>query len=836
MSERHPTPPPDPAGAAGPAEFAQRLRTLRLWAGEPSLRRLRQLGGTTVDERGNEIDALPVSTLSHVLRENRLPRMEFVRAFVTACLRARGRDPATIAAELERWHEAWLGLHGDPPPTPAVAAPAAGPVPRQLPSDVVGFAGRVDEIASLTKALAESGRTEPAAIAVISGPGGVGKSALAIRVAHQLVGEAPDGQLYVDLHGATAGLTPLAPLEVLHRFLRALGVTGGDLPDQVDEAAGRFRTVVADRRLLLVLDNAADSGQVRPLLPGTPRGRVLVTSRQPLLGLEGAYHLRLDLLPEPDAVGMLARTIGADRVSAEPQAAEEVVRRCGHLPLALRVVAARLVARPAWPVAIMAQRLADQQRRLDELQTGEAGVRASFDVSYHQLRGSDDPADHAAARAFGLIGVWDGPDLPLPAAARLLDLPEPEAEPLLERLVDAQLLETRSPGRYRMHDLLRLYARELAIRVYPEPERTARLASVLRFYVGAAWQTLALLRPGAREPADPRWTGAGPAFANRADAVSWLEAERANLLSAALQAAASEELAAAAVQLALALPGFLEAYHYWPDSDLINETALAVTRRNQDLAGEAYVHLALAGGYFHRGLNQETATHAKAALVMLRQLGDLDGQASSLINLGIAYQRLRRDEDAHECLQEALSICRSRGDGRGEARTLINLGTVLKSLGRLEEALDRCRESLAITRELGDRDLEALNLNNLGMGLGQLGRHDEALRYLELGLETYQELGNRAGVAMCLDSLGVLHHKQGRYEQALDCFRRSLRVCRELGLRREEVEVLRNLGMTLQALGRTEEARARWTEALAICEELQLPTDDLRAMAGMNQV
>jgi DNA-binding SARP family transcriptional activator len=445
--------------------------------------------------------------------------------------------------ELARLHQAVL--RHDPelqPSGPSAPEAERGRPPAQLPADLADFTGREDDLARLDR-LADSDRGGAAmVISAIEGMGGIGKSALAIHAAHRLAPRFPDGQLYVNLQGATAGLAPLEPLEVLGRFLRALGVAGGQVPGEVAEAAAMFRSVVAGRRLLVVLDNAADVAQVAPLLPGVPTCGVLVTSRRVLASLDGAVHLHLDVLAPEEATALLGRLAGAERVAAEPEAAASVARLCGFLPLALRIAGARLAARPGWSLRVLADRLGDERERLAELELAERGVRASLAVSYEALRSSGDATDRAAADAFGLLGVPDGPDFGVPVVARLLDRDEPASEALLERLVDAQLLETASPGRYRMHDLMRLYARELAARHSPEADRTAALTRALAFFIATGWQILALLRPGHWRLArvDDRWTTGGLAFGDESAAVAWLEAERTNLVAAIKQSASVE--------------------------------------------------------------------------------------------------------------------------------------------------------------------------------------------------------------------------------------------------------------------------------------------------------
>jgi DNA-binding SARP family transcriptional activator len=456
----------------------------------------------------------------------------------------------------------------------------------QLPMDVGDFVGREDQVRRIERLLADD---EGVPIVALSGASGVGKTALAIHAAHRLIDRFPEGQLYVNLHGATAGLQALRPLAVLGRFLRALGMEPAAVPGDLEEASAAFRSRVAHRRLLTVLDNAASATQVAPLLPASSGCGVLVTSRRILVDLDGEYQLHLDVLAPGSALEVLARRAGQKRVATEPEAAAEVARCCEYLPLALRIAGARLAARPGWPVRVLAERLADAQRRLDELQLAEVGVRTSFAVSKQQLTASDDPVDRAAAFAFPLLGALDGPEASVAVTARLLDIAEDAAERLLERLVDAQLLETPSPGRYRMHDLLRLYAREFTGEQHPEQVRAAALTRALGLYVAGAWRALALLRPGDHRLArmDSRWSKGGPEFADDREALGWLDAERTNLLAAVQQAAATpgvpDEIV---IQLGLALSAFFGVRSHWEDWAQVGQTALGVARRSGDLAAQ----------------------------------------------------------------------------------------------------------------------------------------------------------------------------------------------------------------------------------------------------------
>jgi tetratricopeptide (TPR) repeat protein len=582
-----------------------------------------------------------------------------------------GIDPGP---ELRGLHQAVLT--GDPalmaPPAPA--RPEAMATPAQLPVDVGDFVGRAGLVRQIEQLLVDD-RQVP--VVALSGPPGVGKTAVA--------------------------------LEVLGRFLRALGVDPVGVPAELDEASGLFRSWVAGRRVLVVLDNAADAAQVRPLLPASLGCGVLVTSRQVLVGLAGATNLRLDALAPAEAVELLGRVAGQERVVAEPAAAAAVAEWCGWLPLALRIAGARLAARPAWPVGALAERLADAQGRLDELEVAEVGVRASLQVSYQQLCDGSGSLDRAAAEAFGLLGIPDSPEVGVPVVARLLDVSEDAAERVLERLVDAQLLEAPAPGRYRLHDLLRLYARELATQHHGAWAQAAALTRAIRFYVASAWQTLAVLRPGDYRltRADDRWRKGGLEFADQQAALGWLEVERPNLLAAVGQAVGTAGVPPElGMQLAQALFGFFWVHSHWDDWVRENQIALGVARRVGDLGAQAQTHNDLGACYYRQGRYDQALAHLRESLTIRRELDDPTGQALSLGNLGRLYQALGRYEEALTCLQESLTIYRELGDSRSEAESLRELGMALRALGRSEDAQARWLEALAIFERLQATDAD----------------------------------------------------------------------------------------------------------------------------------
>ena len=751
-------------------------------------------------------------------------------------------SPATLALREEILRADGFAELGEPSPEAAGRSPGAGslPVPRELPRPPADFTGRGGELATLLGLLAGGGPGDadtattrpdrPAVISAIDGMGGIGKSALAIQVANQLADHFPDGQLYLNLHGATPGLTPLEPLEALGRLLRALGLDSAQIPAEVEEAAARFRSLAAGRRLLVLLDDARDAEQVRPLLPASRTCAALITSRQAVTTLEGIRAVHLDVLSDQQALELLGRIAGQDRITADPRAAAEVVRRCGRLPLALRIAGARLAARPGWPVRVLAERLADATHRLDELAAGELAVRASFQVSVHTLEQSPDPVDQAAAAAFGLLSLPDGPDLGRAAAARLLDQPESTTQILLERLVDAQLLESRQPDRYQFHDLVRLYARQHAGSQQPEPERLAALTRLVGFYTATAWQAQALLRPGDRRAAatHPQWSDGPQQFLDMLTALAWLETERANLLAAIGQATAGTPAIPAAMvgQLTRALFGFFLVRGYWQDGAWANQTALELARRTHDQAAQAHALIDLGAIYRRLGRYHQALACSQDGLAIFRELGDRDSQAASLTNLGAAHEWLGQHDNAIACHRESLAIYQEVGDRHGQAHSLSNLGIAHERLGQHDEAVACLQESLTIRRELGARHGQANALTSLGEVYRRVGQYQQAVACLQEGLTIYREVGDRHGQANSLTNLGAVDERLGEHDEAVARLQESLTIFRELGSPYGQAAALHHLGDTLRAVARHQQARAAWQEALAICQALQLPEAD----------
>ncbi|MGH8907569.1 MAG: tetratricopeptide repeat protein [Egibacteraceae bacterium] len=685
------------------------------------------------------------------------------RGLDSSALQALQRDILRQAPELE-WAQ---------PDAPEPARPF------QLPPDTPVFTGRRAELAALRARLVSTLPRPAVVISAIDGKPGIGKSALAIHVAHELAQQFPDGVLYVNLRGAEP--ERLAPAQVLGQFLRALGVTDESVPADVEAASASYRTLLADKRALVVLDNAADAGQVRPLLPSGSGCAVLVTSRVSLVDLKGVAPLSLAVLDEDEAVTLLARIAGWRRVTAEPAEAAAVVRHCGLLPLAVRIAGARLRARPAWPVAALAGRLADERRRLEELKVGELAVRASFQLSYRGL----DPAE---ARTFRLLGLLEGPDVTPEVAAALTECAVPAADAILERLVDAQLIETPAHGRYRFHDLLRLFARERAEAEDDEPARNAALERALGWYLATAEHASELLKPTALRAGGNGQSERGQPFADRQAALDWLEAERANLATAAAQAAAHAPapLASIAWRLSDTLFRFFYLRKHWSDWQAVCEAAIQAAQRT----------------------------------------GDRPAEAGPRNSLGVISYEQQRYEEAIASYEESLAIYRECGNRVREGTVLNNLGVAHREQRRFDQAIDLYEQSVTIARELGDRVGEARVLNNLGVIHREQRQFDEALGCLEQSLEIWRDIGDRPNAGLALSNLGDVHREQQRFEEAAVYYGEALAIFREVGDRYGEGLTLRALGLAVEAGQGAHAARSYWTEALGILSSLEAPQAD----------
>ncbi|ASR36735.1 hypothetical protein BAY61_18960 [Prauserella marina] len=626
---------------------------------------------------------------------------------------------------------------------PEVARPATAgavpSVPRQLPGAPAHFVGRQAESAALISAATGAG--DGPALVAVHGQGGQGKSALVLHVAQQLADSFPDGQLYVDLLGSTPGASPLAAEDVLRRFLRSFGVPAHAVPQDPTESSAMFRSAIAGKKVLVVLDNAVDSAQVVPLLPAGPGTAVLVTSRRILATLD-SLSVALEPLATADAVALFASHLDRALTQRERGAAKRVAEVCGHLPLAVRIAAARLRGRPDWTVTHLLDRLADQRRRLDELDFDNLAVRSSMELSYRDL-------DDGAARAFRLLGLLPLPYVSLPVAAALLGHEPDTADTLLEPLVSARLIEVAAPGRYRLHDLVRLFALERAERHESKAERDTAVSRVLDHYQVRLNEAHTRLRPHNRSAEDGEAPPDHDDSPGIADYVRWISDEIDNLVAAARMAAGVAELAPRALSIAHQLRLYLWA---------------------QEMRADAVEIAHLAGTAAERVGTDEALDLA------------LDVQA--LIN-----QHLGRLGEAHALYTRLLDVRRRLGDISGQGRTLGNLGILLRHMGRLDEALHRLGEAGELLDEHGPAEAKPLVLACLADVHLQADRPEEGLRHAERSLALCAETDPTCAV-YALVSIGQAHSQLGDLPSALTALSESITLCRTLHLPHDEWEAL----------------------------------------------
>jgi tetratricopeptide (TPR) repeat protein len=678
------------------------------------------------------------------------------------------------------------------PATPGPAPPGPA-VPRQLPAPVSGFTGRADQLARLdrllTAASPEAGPAPTMVISAVSGMAGIGKTTLALYWAHRIADRFPDGQLYLNLRGFDLDDRVVDPADAVRSFLDALQVPAQRIPDGLDARTALYRSLLAGSRVLIVLDNARDAGQVRPLLPGTPGCLVLVTSRNRLTGLiaaDGAHPIMLDVLAPAEARELLALRLGPDRITAEPYAVEEIVTRCGRLPLALAIVAARAATQPDLSLSALATELRDTGDRWTALSGDDPAtdVRTVFSWSYRALT-------PPAARLFRLLGLHPGPDLSAPAAASLAGLPLAEVRRLLAELARTNLVIGRRADRYTFHDLLRAYAAEQVRATDPEPERGAAARRMLDHYLHTAYGAERQMnRDMYPLTLDPPAAGVTPeTIADHDQAMAWFTAEHGVLLAMVNHAAATG-FDTHTWQLAWSVQYFLDQQGRWTEMLVTGHAGVAATQR----------------------------------------LGDPIARARTHCLLAYTYTKLGRFADAHTQLREALEVCQRAGHQTGQAQTHRLLGQLWDQQGHHTEARDHARQSLELLRATGNRRGQAGALNDLGWYHTQLGDHQEALASCQEALALHQEFDHRRGQAETWDSIGYAHHRIGNYAEAVASYRQALGILRDLNERYYLAATLVRLGETHDAAGNRAAARDAWHQAATILDELRHPdADQVRA-------
>ncbi|MET9913483.1 BTAD domain-containing putative transcriptional regulator [Streptomyces sp. NPDC006476] len=709
-----------------------------------------------------------------------IDRYATVRARLAEAL---GADPGPALRTL---YEAILRgeLRTGSPAGQAAADTVKAAVPAQLPPDLFGFTGREAQLRGLDGLLGLASPVSdrpagPPVIATIDGMAGVGKTALAVHWAHQAAHRFSDGQLYANLRGFDPTGSPVTAEEVIRGFLDALGVPHTRIPATLTAQVGLYRSLLAGRRLLLLLDNARDVEQVRPLLPAAPGCMALVTSRNRLSGLVttvGAHPLTLELPSLAEARDLLVRRLGARRVEAESDTVDEMVAMCARLPLALAIVATRAATQPGLPLAVLAADLREAQGGLAEFTDPdlESDVRAVFSWSYRKL-------SPAAARLFRLLGTHPGPDIGMPAAASLAGVPAAEVRPLLAELTRANLL-ARTPTRYAFHDLLRAYAAELARTLDSDTDRTAALHRALSHYVHSAYAADQLLNPLRDDPTTPPQllAGVGPETPpDQRAALAWFGAEHRVLLSMLRQAADD----ALGWQLAWALTRFFAYQGHWHDSIEALTTALRAARRLADPRKEAFAHRFL----------------------------------------GCAYIRLSRYDEADARLSDALRLYRAAGDTAGEAHTHRQHAWLLERQGLYRQALGHARRAVDLFHAASHEPGQARSLNAVGWFLAVLGDYAQAVTYCRQALEMQRQLGDRFGQAETWDSLGYANQRLGHHDAAISCYQTAVALFREFDDRYNEADSTASLGDAHYAAGDVASACAAWRCAADILDLIHHP-------------
>jgi tetratricopeptide (TPR) repeat protein len=777
-------------GAGPVGELARGLRQLRDEAGKPSYRELSRRA------------SFSTTVLSEAAGGQVLPTLPVLRAFVRACGGdvAEWADRWEQAAALDREHKA--AGRGQSVRRRPGGQPGSGPAgllasvaaPRHLPAVVSPFVGRAEQLGWLSAVLGRARIRGETTVITISGTAGAGKSALAIRWAHEAAAHFPDGQLYVNLRGFDQASTPVPAAHAIREFLDAFGLPAERIPPSPEAQALLYRSLMADKRVLVILDNARDSDQVRALLPASSACVVLATSRNALAGLaatHGSLGLTLTEFSESEARELLAARL--PRTVGEPEATAEVIELCGRLPLALAIVAARTRCQPALTIANLAAELRGPPVRLDALTAGEAGqvvsVREVFSWSCRSLT-------PGALRLFRLMALHPGPDISIPAAAGLAGLPGRQARGLLQELTGSHLLAEHTLCRYTYHDLLRSYAAEQVRVSVPDAEARAALRRAFDFYLRTAYCAASRLNR-ARDPVElaPAAAGVTPAdIGDREQALAWFRAEYRVLLGL-IETAAKTGFSTPAWQIPWCLVNFFDHEGRWHDWAATHQLALAAAQR----------------------------------------LGEQPGQAHTRQNLAIAYSHLQRHDDAHAELRQALRLYHELGNVTAEARCRLDIARTFELQGKHGPALAQARLALDLYQTLSHRVGIARSLNAVGWYCSHLGDFAEAVACCERALAIHRESGNRLGQAATWDSLGHAHTQLNHHPYAVSCYQEALRLLGEDERTYQRANVLRGLGSTYRASGDQAAANRAWREAKAIFDELRHPEADL-VQAMLDQV
>ncbi|WP_307873008.1 tetratricopeptide repeat protein [Paractinoplanes ovalisporus] len=803
---------PDPGTATTLDALVERLRSLKLYAGDPSYETItdRVRGQWSSQGEGRPVAK---STVSDCFRPG---RRRLNADLVLAVVRALHPDEDYVAA----WRRALQMISAE------TVAAAQVRVEDSLPADLAVFTGRTAELDRLHHVLSERRGTGGAVvISAIEGMAGVGKTQLAVHAAHRLLRQrTADRVLFVNLRGfhPDPAQPPADPAAVLDGFLRLLGVPGPEIPHDRDGRAAAYRGRLAGTRTLVVLDNAAGAEQVRPLLPETPGCPALVTSRRDLSDLDPATRLAVDVFTAEEAGQFLSSAAPRITVGDDPDAAARVAERCGYLPLALGLLAGHMRARPGWTLTDHADRLDDhhRNRRL------ETGIELALDLSYLDL-------EPDGQRVLRLLALHPGQDLDAYTAAALAGTGLDTARAHLRRLAGDHLLQPGVPGRYTFHDLVRAYATTRSHDEDSPPERRAALTRLFDHYLATAAAAVDTLHPGDAHlrPRIPRPGTPNPDLSDPDTARAWLDDTRAALVTVAVHTA-THGWHTHATRLSRVLFRYLSGGHN-ADAVTVHSHAHQAGRRSGDAHGQAHALTDLSVTELRLSQHAAAVDHLEQARELFRRTGDRTGEARALNNLGAVQHLSGHYRVAADHYAAALELYRQTGDGIGEARALANLGNVEGRLGRQRAAADHYARALALYREAGDRAGEAYTLNNLGNAEVLSGRLEAGGDHLEQSLALHRLLGDRNGQASTLDSLGTLHLRLGQPARAVEHYQQALVIARENSDRYTEAWALNGLGEAASAAARPADAVTQHRAAYEVAAGIDDREQQARAHAGL---
>lgn len=729
-----------------------------------------------------------------------------------------GAEPG---AELVQLQQRILRRDPDLAVVHASARSAHGPVADTLPPGASEFIGRVEEIRRLT---VDAGADGTPLIEIIEGMAGIGKTALAIYVARSHVGQHCDGRLYLNFLGHVPGQAPLPAAEAARRLLQMSGVHDARIPSGFEERAALWRAEMARRGLTVIWDDVRDLEQIRRLLPEVGDCLILITTRRRIRGIRGTRGLTLGALHFDEARTLFVQITGAERIG-DPAAADEAVRLCAGLPLAIHVVAARLRQAPSLSVAEMVEDLSRARGQPGQAVAAYEQLKQAFDLSYEALAPSQQ-------RMFRQLGAYPCTEITLQTAAALDEARHPDAERALDGLLGHHLLEEAAPGRFRCHDMIRAYAMSLTVREDSAGRRKA-VCRVLDYYLYTADRADRMRYPHRHRPPLPaqgRPVGI-PSIETPEAAHQWLESEWRNILEAARHAG-EHEWQWHCVSLAHVLAGFLDASGYWHDAVGLHEVALRACRDLDDSREIARASINLSHVSQQTGRYEKAARHADEAANIYRSLGDRRGEAEALDRLGIIHDYSSKFLQALAYYQEAQSAYRDAGDRRGVADTLLHAGIVCWCLGRPREAITQLHEALDLYRFTGDRRGEAKALNNIGEIQRYRGFHRDAVQRYEESLAIFREIGGRQNEAQLHHNMAIVFQYKGDTEKALSSYRSALATYRDIGDLRNQADVLNNIGAAFQSVERHEEALANHQRALEIAEAIGNRYEQVIAMRG----